>query len=147
MDDPFISSDAHAWLRPIWADLTQDPSFDLLTPAYQALVLAAIIAPDYPAKAQEIREWNAATRRAMLASLDMAVLEGHTARETEVWRARQGNREVRCVAVYLPTGLDLRLLDGGEMLRTVLCGDPWSLKATARAWLEEAVGKGWADVG
>ena len=83
----------------------------------------------------------------MLASLDMAVVEGHTAREVELWRARQGERVVPCVAVYLPTGIDLRLLDGGDMLRTVLCGAPWSLKATARVWLEAVVSEGWADVG
>ena len=49
-------------------------------------VLAAIIAPDYPdypATAQEIRELNAATRRAMLASLDTAVLEGKRTQQPE----------------------------------------------------------------
>ena len=43
---------------------------------------------------------------------------------------------MRCVAVYLPSGIDLRLLAGGDMLRTVLCHAPWSLKDTARVWLE-----------
>ena len=47
-----------------------------------------------------------------------------------------GERVVRCVAVYLPSGIDLRLLAGGDMLRTVLCHAPWSLKDTARVWLE-----------
>ena len=51
MDDPFISADAHAWLRPFWADLTRQPAFDQLPPEYQALMLAALIVSDYPATA------------------------------------------------------------------------------------------------
>ncbi len=31
---------------------------------------------------------------------------------------QKGEREVRCVAVYLPTGVELRLLDAGELRRT-----------------------------
>lgn len=52
-----------------------------------------------------------------------------------------------CVAVYLPSGIDLRLLEGGDMLRTVLHKDQSALKSTAQVWLEVAVSEGWADVG
>lgn len=50
----------------------------------QALGLASLIVSDYPAKAQENRDWNVATRLAMLASLDMPELGGHTACEVEL---------------------------------------------------------------
>ena len=38
--------------------------------------------------------------------------------ETELWRMRKGERELQCVAVYLTTGIDLRLLEAGEIRRT-----------------------------
>jgi hypothetical protein len=38
-------------------------------------------------------------------------------RETELWRMRKDERECRCVAVYLPTGIDVRFFEGKEMQR------------------------------
>jgi hypothetical protein len=35
-------------------------------------------------------------------------------REMELWRVRKDGRELRCVAVYLLTGIDLRLMEDGE---------------------------------
>jgi len=49
----------------------------------------------------------------------------------------EGNREVTCAAVYTRVGLDLRLLERGEMLRTELFHDGPSRKAGIAAPLEE----------
>lgn len=51
----------------------------------------------------------------------------HANKQTELWRVRKADRELTCVAVYTLVGLDLRLLEGGEMLRAQLCRD-------ARRW-------------
>src|SRR4051794_22378479 len=68
MADPFISSDPNAWLRPYWQRLHQQQSFFAnLAPELQANALADALAADHPNTAAEIREWNATTRRAMLA--------------------------------------------------------------------------------
>jgi hypothetical protein len=50
---------------------------------------------------------------------------------------------VVCVAVYVATGIDLRLLEGGEMLRTELFRDAPSLRAGAGRWQEALRSSGW----
>jgi hypothetical protein len=129
-----VSSNPHAWLCSFWSALKQQPFFDRLAPELQAEQLAAALESDYPAKAREIREWNAATRRAMLAVLDEGVRAGKSAKEVELWRMQKGEREVRCVAVYLPSGVDLRLIEGGELQRTELFRDGVSVVAAGRRW-------------
>ena len=111
MPDPFVSSNPQAWLRPYWKQLYEQTFFANLSPEHQAEQLACVIEADYPAMAAEIRGWNPATRRAMIAGLDQGLLERHADREVELWRMRKGDREVRCVAVYVATGIDLQLLE------------------------------------
>jgi hypothetical protein len=42
------------------------------------------------------------------------------AREEPLWAVKKGDRLLRRIVVYLPTGADLRLLEAGEFRRTVL---------------------------
>jgi hypothetical protein len=144
MPEPFISSDPTAWLRHYWAELHLQPFFGNLAPELQSEQLARALEQEHPAVAQEIREWNPATRRAMLAVLDQALKERHAARTTELWRMRKGERELTCVAVYTAVGLDLRLLEAGEMLRTELCRDSPSLRGRAEDWRVALQRTGWA---
>jgi len=97
MSEPFISSDPNAWLRPYWQALHQQQSFFAnLAPELQAKALADALEEDHPNHAAEVREWNAATRRAMIAVLDQALKERHADRQTELWRMTKGSREVTC---------------------------------------------------
>ncbi len=139
-----VSSNPHAWLRPFWAALKLQPFFDRLAPELQTEQLATALQTDHPAKAQEIREWNAATRRAMLAVLDEGVRAGKSAKEVELWRMQKGERELCCMAAYLPTGIDLRLLEVGDMLRTELFQDGLRVQARSRAWRTALAKSGWA---
>lgn len=82
---------------------------------------AAALGADHPAKAREIREWNSATRGAMLAVFDMGVAGGPARREFELWRVQSRERDVRCVAVYLPRGSGAAAPFEGEA-RAVLGG-------------------------
>jgi hypothetical protein len=75
----------------------------------QAKALADAVQADYGAKAAEIRNSNHATAVAMLTWLDTVTRTRPRHRETELWWMRQDERECRCVAVYLPTGIDVRL--------------------------------------
>jgi hypothetical protein len=43
--------------------------------------------------------------------------------ELELWTVTKGSRKLRCVARYLPTGIDLRLLEGDDFRRTELHKD------------------------
>jgi hypothetical protein len=86
--------------------------FNRLAPVLQAQALADAVQADYPAEAAEIRDWNHATAIAMLTWLDTVTRTRPRHRDTELWRVRKGSRELRCVAVHLPHGIDLRLLEG-----------------------------------
>lgn len=70
MSQSSIAASYHAWLAPYYAALRRSPAFATLAPDLQARALADAVAHDYPARAHEIREWNAATRDAMLGVLD-----------------------------------------------------------------------------
>lgn len=147
MAEPFLSSDPNAWMRPYWADLhRQSPFFPNLAPELQTIALAEAVEADHPTKASEIREWNPATRRAMLAGLDQGLRERHAAKQTELWRVRKGECALQCVAVYLITGIDLRLLEGGEIRRTELFEWAHFLKARAQRWREMLVKSGWRAI-
>ena len=78
---------------------------------------------------------------------DQALRERHTAKQTELWRMRKGDREVRCVAVYISVGVDLRLLEGGDMLRTELLRDAYALPMRAREWQRALAKSGWQEPG
>jgi hypothetical protein len=45
-------------------------------------------------------------------------------RELELSRLAQGERELRCIAVYLPTAIDLRLMEGEDFRRPHRLTDP-----------------------
>jgi len=96
-----------------------------------------------PNQAAEIRAWNAATRRAMIAVLDQALREKHADNQVELWRMKKGHREVTCAALYTRVGLDLRLLERGEMLRTELFHDGPSAQARSRQWRQALERAGW----
>lgn len=141
-----VSSDPHAWLRPFWSSLKRQPLFDRLAPELQAEQLAAAVETYHPAKAQGIRDWSATTRRAMLAVLDEGVKARKSAKEVELWRMHKGERELRCVAVYLATGVDLRLLEAGDLRRTELFLDGLSLQGRSRAWRQALANSGWQEL-
>ena len=71
-----------------------------------------------------MREWNSTTQMALLTWLESCLEEQPTPqRENELWRVTKDGRELRCVAVYLATGIDLRLLEGDDFRRTQLLRD------------------------
>ncbi len=142
---PDVNTTPHAWLIPFWTALKRQTFFDKLAPELQSEALALALEADHPAKAQEIREWNFATRRGMLAGLDMLMVDGPAKRETELWRMQKGQRVVCCTAVYLPVGVDLRLLEGADMLRTELFRDTYAAPLRSREWQAALAKSGWRE--
>jgi hypothetical protein len=66
------------------------------------------------------------------------------AREVELWCVRKDSRELRCLAVYMPTGIDLRLIEGEDFRRTQPLKDGPSVEARAEEWRTKLLEKGWA---
>lgn len=114
-----------------------------LAPELQATALAEAIEVDHPAEAAQIRAWHPTARRAMVTALDHALRERQTAKVAELWRMRRGKREVRCVAVLTSAGVDLRLLEGQEMVRTQLFREAAMLTARAEQWRDALRSVGW----
>ena len=147
MSERIASCDRTAWLRPYWAELhKRDPFFPKLAPELQQQALADAVAVDQPQRAVVIREWNPATTRAILSFLDQARTEQHTVRQVELWRACKDQREVRCVALHLPTGIDVRLLERNDWHRTQLVFDGPTALGVSDRWLRQLVSSGYRVV-
>src|SRR5438094_951708 len=106
-----VSSDPHAWLRPVYARLLRQPTFAKLTPDLQFEALRRAAADQSPAAALQMRDWTQAAQRALIAWLaDVISAPSNPVSAVELWCVRKGLLELRCVSVYLPNGLDVRLL-------------------------------------
>ena len=99
----FISSDPHALMRVHYEKLASLAGFAILAPALQFDLLAEAIARDYPTEAAKMREWDGLAQRAALSVFCNVVYSSPAAREVELWRVCKDSRELRCVAVYMPT--------------------------------------------
>jgi hypothetical protein len=130
-----VSSYPHSWLRPIYARLRADSAFALLSHAHQFEALRLAVAAEAPAKAAEMTDWNTATQKALLGWLaDVVAEHPNPSREVELWRMRKGDRELVCVTVYLPIGIDVRLLEGDGFRRTQLVKDAPAVEELAEKW-------------
>jgi len=68
-----------------------------------------------------MREWHPAAQSALLKHLSDSLDERpHPNRDIELWRVRKGARTLRCVAVYLSIGVDLRLMEADDFRHTEL---------------------------
>ena len=64
-----ISSDPHAWLRPYYAQLLDQPGFSDLAVTHQFALLVEAVAEDHPKPAALMRQYNDVTQRATLGHL------------------------------------------------------------------------------
>jgi hypothetical protein len=106
------------------------------TPSYSNPVatLVTAIAQNHPAKAAKLRDFDdLPSQRAILGSLAHIVYPRRAQREIELWRVTD-SRELRCIALYLPTGIDLRLMEGEEFRRTRLLRDGPAVQQLAEEW-------------
>ena len=93
-----------------------------------------------------MREWSAAAQASALRWLATCFARGEAQREIELWRVVKDTRELRCLARYLPTGIDLRLMQGQEFRRTELHRDADAATAKAAEWKAALLERGWSDL-
>lgn len=137
--------DVEALLLPHWASLKRQTFFDRLAPELQAEALAEALERSHPAEAREVREWTPPTRRTVLARLDACLRPGSARPQRAVWSVRKGERrELVCLAVSLPFGTELRLVEQGEMLRSELLREGFLVAARADEWRRALVAAGWS---
>jgi hypothetical protein len=139
-----LSSDPHAWLRPYLKQLRQDdPQSARLAPSLQFEALCGAVRSDQPGRAESMRDWSVAAQHALLRWLADVIAEGKAARDERLWSITKGHRRLDCFAVYLPTGIDLRLMEGTEFRRTQLLRDAPTVKARADEWRKAMFERGW----
>jgi hypothetical protein len=138
-----LSSDPHAWLRPYFAALQSRQAFRHCAPSHQFEQLVDAVAREHPSKAASMREWSVAAQHGLLTHL--ASMEEQTPRAAPcaLWHVRKHERRLTCLAVYLPTGIDLRLLEGEDFRRTQLCRDAPEAHALADSWRTALIDVGW----
>lgn len=138
-----LSSDPLAWLRPYFAELRKDPSFSYRSPSHQFAAVVDAIADDQPSRAAAMREWTPAAQDAFLRWLHDVTDEQPPAREYELWSVQKAGRTLRCVAVYVPIGIDLRLMEGADFRRTPLARDAPESEALSDTWRQALIVQGW----
>jgi hypothetical protein len=138
-----VTSDPHAWLRPIYARLQAHPAFRQFAPSHQFDQLVQAVKREHPSKAAQMREWSVGAQHALLQHLASMVDQQATGDPEELWRVRKGERELRCVAHYLSSGIDVRLLEGDGFRRTQLCRDRPGVEKLSEDWLKALVERGW----
>lgn len=90
-----------------------------------------------------MRAYTPAARVALLGHLSKAEQERPGPRQVDLWVLNRGERTLTCVALYLPHGVDVRLLEDGEVRRTQLVGDGPQAEALAEEWRGAARKLGW----
>ena len=69
-----------------------------------------------------MREWSPAAKQGTLGWLESITKQQPVVQEAELWRVTKGDRELRCMVRYLPSGLDLRLMEGEDFCEASLDG-------------------------
>jgi hypothetical protein len=138
-----VSSDPHAFLRPIYRQLAADRTFHLLAEQHQYDRLVEAAAQVSERHAAAMREYSSAAKAAILRHLAKAESMRSGQRHVELWRLRKGGRELVCIAVYMPYGVDVRALENGDIRRTQLVKDGPHAEAWGEEWRKKAEGAGW----
>jgi len=141
-----LTSDPHAWLRAFYVRLQCHPRFTGLTPLEQFEELCDAVGLEYPTEAAKLAEWLPGPRQRLMTHLAESVAADPAAvAVSELWRLTKGDRLLRCVVQYLPSGIDLRLMEGSGFRRTQLCSDVPGVEHLSHEWRQDLLDRGWLD--
>ena len=128
---------------PYFATLKADPAYHTLAMPLRFAALCDVVAHEHPEPAKWMRDWSPAAREDTLKWLESATKEKPAVTELELWTVTKGTRTLRCVARYLPLGIDLRLMEGDDFRRTELHKDGDLAKVRATGWRQALEERGW----
>jgi hypothetical protein len=138
-----LSSDPHAWLRRFYVILKAEPAFNTLAIPLRFVALCELVGIDHPERATWMKEWSPAAQEGTLKWLENGTQEKLAVTELELWTVTKGARTLRCVARYLPSGIDLQLLDGDDFRRTELHKDADLAEIRSMDWKQALEERGW----
>ena len=135
-----LSSDPHAWLRPY---LKADPAYHTLAMPLRFAALCDVVGADHPERAAWMKQWSPAAQEGTLKWLESATKEKPAVTELELWTVTKGTRTLRCVARYLPLGIDLRLMESDDFRRTELQKDADLAEIRSMEWRQALEERRW----
>ena len=139
-----VSSDPHAYLRPIYRQVAADRTFAMLASETQYSLLVEAVSRQSEHRAALMREYTQPARMALLSHLAKAESLRPGPAEVMLWTLTKASRVLTCVALYLAHGVDLRLLEDGDVRRTQLVKDGPHAEALAHELRCAAKMLGWA---
>jgi hypothetical protein len=139
-----LASDPQAWLRVFYIRLQSRTPFHELSSDEQFAQLCDAVAADHPEQAEAMRNWTSIAKDALLRDLAESSEGGQPAVSTVLWRVHKDSRELRCIAQYMPSGIDVRLLEGDGFRRTQLCPDATAADALSHEWRTDLLQRGWS---
>jgi hypothetical protein len=125
--------------------LKNDGAFWMLAAPQRFEALCVAVEPEHPSRAATTRDWSPAAQQSILNCLESATRDKPAIQEVELWRVTKDTRELRCVVRYVPSGLDLRLMQGDDFRRTELLKDAPSVEARAPEWRTALNDRGWTN--
>lgn len=93
-----------------------------------------------------LRRASPAAQSALLSHLMAMEAQRPLDRNEELWRVRKGSRQLVCVAVHMSHGVDLRLLEDGDIRRTRLHRQPETVADASAEWRAKLQATGWEPV-
>jgi hypothetical protein len=123
--------------------LKADAAFHTLAMPLRFRAVCDLVEAEHPERANWMREWSRAAQEGTLKWLDSASQEKPTVTELELWTVTKGARQLLCVARYLPTEIDLRLLEGDDFRRTELHRDADLAEIRSMGWRPALEERGW----
>jgi len=139
-----VSSDPYAHLRPIFRGLSVVPGFALLPPAVRFEHLVQAVALLSGSDAARLRQFTPEAQRALVRHLAKAEVERPGPSQVALWAAQKAQRRRGCFAVYLASGVDVRLMEEDQIIRTELAPDGPSALQVAGRWRVAAIRRGWS---
>jgi hypothetical protein len=121
----------------------EDPAYKMLAYPLRFAAVCEVVEREHPERARWMRQWSPKAHEGTLKWLETVTTEVPAVSELELWTLSKGTRTLRCIARYLPNGIDLRLLEGDDFRRTELHkdGDLAALQATG--WRQALEERGW----
>jgi hypothetical protein len=131
-------------LEPFSRELTSAGAFSQLSQQHQVVTLADAVTIEHPTLAVALRTLTPVEQSALLARLTRGLRARPSAEAKELRILTRNGRSVRCVAICVGTGIDLRLLDGDDFARTQLCADIGRAQVKADEWWRQLQSAGWS---
>jgi hypothetical protein len=108
---------------PYWRELAADSGFPPLAPEDQFKLLVFRVAQDNATEAAKLEATSGFAAHKLLRHLAARAAVPGAGPVDVLWQVQKGGRTLRCEALLLPHGIDLRLVEAGNFRRTQLVRD------------------------